>query len=196
MRIVVCIGSGPSLTRADVDYCRGKATVLAINDSYQWAPWADALYAADAQWWKWHRDVPDGDLPLRKYALQADARIYRPDVEILHYTGTDGIDWTPNNVRTGGHGGYQAINLAAHFRPQVIVLLGYDLQPSADGRHHAFADHPVSSARNETRYVRWLLHYDGLAAELGTHGIGIVNASRATAIPGDAIPRAPIETLL
>ena len=30
---VVCLGGGPSLHADDVDYCRGKATVVAINDS-------------------------------------------------------------------------------------------------------------------------------------------------------------------
>ena len=54
---VVVIATGPSLTAEDVDYCRGKARVIAINDAYTLAPWADALYATDAKWWHWHRGV-------------------------------------------------------------------------------------------------------------------------------------------
>lgn len=48
---IVCVASGESLTRADVNYCRGKARVLAINDNYRIAPWADWLYACDGRWW-------------------------------------------------------------------------------------------------------------------------------------------------
>ena len=47
----VCIASGPSLTQADVDYVRGKARVIVVNNGYLLAPWADVLYAADARWW-------------------------------------------------------------------------------------------------------------------------------------------------
>jgi len=34
----VCLASGPSLTQADVDYCRGKARVIAIKDVLHLAP--------------------------------------------------------------------------------------------------------------------------------------------------------------
>jgi hypothetical protein len=40
---VVCLASGPSLVAEDVDYVRGKATVLAINDAIRLAPWAEAI---------------------------------------------------------------------------------------------------------------------------------------------------------
>jgi len=50
---VVCIASGPSLTRADVERVREwrqeagaptKRRVIVVNTSYKIAPWADALY--------------------------------------------------------------------------------------------------------------------------------------------------------
>ena len=44
---VVCIGTGPSLTQADVDLCCSQARVIAVNDAYRMAPLADVLYAAD-----------------------------------------------------------------------------------------------------------------------------------------------------
>jgi hypothetical protein len=52
---IVCIASGPSLTREDVDACRGAAgVVLAVNDTITYAPWADVLYACDRRWWQEH----------------------------------------------------------------------------------------------------------------------------------------------
>jgi hypothetical protein len=50
--IVVCVASGHSLTKEDVEYCKGKAKVYIVNDGYKLAPWADLLYAAhtDRDW--------------------------------------------------------------------------------------------------------------------------------------------------
>ena len=48
----ICIASGPSLTQEDVDYCRGRGRIYAVNDVYRLAPWADVLFACDLAWWK------------------------------------------------------------------------------------------------------------------------------------------------
>jgi len=55
----VLVASGPSLTQEQVDQCKGKATVMVINDNYKLAPWADHHYACDQHWWQWHEDDPD-----------------------------------------------------------------------------------------------------------------------------------------
>ena len=39
----VVIASGPSLTQDYVDYCRGRAWVVVVNDNSRRAPWADVL---------------------------------------------------------------------------------------------------------------------------------------------------------
>jgi hypothetical protein len=33
------------------DYVRGKCRVVAVNDAYRLAPWADALVGNDRAWW-------------------------------------------------------------------------------------------------------------------------------------------------
>ena len=55
----VLVASGPSLTQEQVDYCRGKAKVIAVNDNYLMVPWADYLYFADRKWLAWHKDNPE-----------------------------------------------------------------------------------------------------------------------------------------
>ena len=50
----VCLGGGPSLAPQQVDTVRGKARVVAVNDAYRLAPWADVLYVCDHKWWGWH----------------------------------------------------------------------------------------------------------------------------------------------
>src|SRR5690349_3855481 len=55
------MATGPSLTRDVVTRVAaakvfGGARVIAINDAYLMAPWADVLYFADPRWWDWQRD--------------------------------------------------------------------------------------------------------------------------------------------
>src|SRR3954471_17375074 len=65
---VLCVACGPSLTREDVEACRGRLPVLVVNDAYQLAPWADALYAADDHWWHAHRGAPS--FQGEKYSIE------------------------------------------------------------------------------------------------------------------------------
>src|SRR5688572_2955592 len=60
----VCIGGGPSLTVEDVEVVKQAAMtdqvkVVAVNDAYRLAPWADVLYGFDWQWWEHHNGCPE-----------------------------------------------------------------------------------------------------------------------------------------
>src|SRR5690606_31872717 len=73
-REAVCIASGPSLTADDCDLVRrwrsageaageaqaGEAAqeraVVVVNTTFRLAPWADALFAMDENWWKHHHE--------------------------------------------------------------------------------------------------------------------------------------------
>lgn len=180
---VVCLGTGPSLTQADVDACRGRARVIAVNDAYRLAPWADVLYAADYKWWRIHQGVPT--FAGRKFSIMADGiqiaqQEYR-DVHILRNTGRDGLELEPNALRTGLNSGYQAINLAVHLGASTIVLLGYDMAPAADGRRHFFGDHPAPLQRY-SKFADFLRHFDTIAEPLAAAGVRVVNASRQSAL--------------
>lgn len=178
---VVCIASGPSLTREDCDLVRdahreGQVKVIVINTSYQLAPWADCLYACDARWWKWH----DGarDFQGLKYSLQ-DARVKDYGVTVLKNTGTTGLDVRPSGLRTGHNSGYQAINLAVHFGAKQIVLLGYDLKRAPDGKVHWHGDH--RQAVNVPLSL-FLPTFQTLVQPLQKLGVSVVNCSRETAL--------------
>src|SRR4051812_2852413 len=99
---IVCIAGGPSLTPADVDACQARARVIAINDAYRLAPWADVLYACDAKWWRWHRGVEN--FSGRKYALEPAASVW-PGVEVLRNTGEHGLELERDALRHGRNGG-------------------------------------------------------------------------------------------
>lgn len=184
----VCIGGGPSLTQADVESVRGLARVIAINDAYRLAPWADALYACDAKWWNWHNGVPSYTGP--KYSITASAPVTWPDVQVLENTGQFGLELAPTGLRTGLNSGYQAINLAVHLGAGRILLLGYDM--SCDGtQSHWFGEHPDCQP---SPFPQMREAFATLLEPLSELGITVVNCSRRTALT--AFPCASLESEL
>jgi len=185
---VVCLGGGPSLTREDVEACRGKATVLAINDAYRLAPWADVLYGADSKWWGWHKGV--SSFAGLKFSLQPDAGQW-PGVQVLRNTGEGGLELDPSGLRTGRNSGYQAINLAVHLGATRVLLLGYDMGPGPKGETHWFGDHPD---RNVSPYTTFLARFEAIVEPLRQLGVEVINCSRRTALT--VFPCQPLEEAL
>jgi hypothetical protein len=178
---VVLIGGGPSLTVADVELVEqqhriGAVRAIAINNAYVIAPWADVLYAADAQWWEWHGGVPSFTGP--KYSIEGREQVRYPDVQILRNTGFTGLELDSSGLRAGFNSGYQAVNLAVHFGATRILLLGFDL--SVDGaKSHWFGDHPVHRV---SPYAQMIAAFETLPEPLSALGVSVVNCSRRTAL--------------
>jgi hypothetical protein len=53
---ICLLATGPSMSQAVADSVRGNI-VIAVNNAYQLAPWADALCAQDHEWWRVHADA-------------------------------------------------------------------------------------------------------------------------------------------
>lgn len=171
----VCLGCGPSLTQADVDYCRGKAKVIAVNTSYELAPWADVLYACDGKWWFWHRGVPT--FQGLKFALERGAGQWK-GVQVLENTGIEGLETAPTGLKNGRNSGYQALGLAVHLGATRILLLGYDMHGS-----HWFGQHPDG---RQSPYQDFLKRFPTLLAPLARLGVTVINCtpkSRLTCFP-------------
>ena len=173
---VVVIATGPSLTAEDVDYCRGKARVIAINDAIRLAPWADALYATDAKWWNWHRGVPDYTGPKwsMNHSQWGRTRALYTDVQLLRNTGHACLEHDPTGLRNGRNSGFAAINLAVHYGAGRIILLGYDMQKRG-GKSHFFGEHPQKSS---SPYPQFRAAFETLVKPLAKMRIPIVNCSR------------------
>ncbi len=173
----VVIASGPSLTQAQVDYCQGRARVLAINDNFRLAPWADCLYACDLKWWDWNHDD----------ALEFESEKWTQDKKAadkygLFYIESSsklGLSVDKSVIHQGCNGGYQAINLAYHFGAERIVLIGYDMKIGKDGRSHWFGDHKDSVRSN---YGSWLPLYGSIASHAKEIGLDIVNCTMDSAL--------------
>jgi hypothetical protein len=187
---IVCLGTGPSLTREDVDYCRGRARVIAVKHAIEWAPWADALYScgSDAgKWWQRNGDALAWYEGLR-YTLDPAAA---PWAQVLKNTGFIGLDTSPDGLRTGKNSGFQCIGLAQKLGAAKIVLLGYDMKPDASGRDHFFGKHWHGQP---PAYAAFRDLFETLVEPLAQVGIAVVNASRDTELT--CFPRLPIEEAL
>lgn len=175
---LVCIGTGPSLTQADVDRVRGRARVIAINDAVDLAPWADVLYSSDQQWWRRREGAPRFvGLKFGITARKGDRHSPCPkyvDVKIVGNSGPHGLDTDPGGLRHGQNSGYAAINLAVHLGAARILLLGYNLGPV--GRRMHFNGRPASGAS----YDKFARAFDTLVQPLKQLGVEVINCTAPT----------------
>lgn len=182
---IACIGSGPSLLRADVDYVHARGiAIIAVNDAYLYAPFALALMASDGAWWI-HRKPEFAGLRFSLDPTAARAK----GVIILKDTGTEGIEIDPAGLRTGRNSGAAAVNLAVHFGAKRIVLLGYDM--SVDRKRTHFFGHHKFPLRDGSPYELFHESFKKQVGPLRHLGVDIVNCSRKTAL--SCFRRAPLE---
>jgi hypothetical protein len=185
---VVVIGGGSSLTPDDVAFCRGKARVIAIKEAIELAPWADALYACDDKWWRFHAGYPA--FTGLKFALEPQSVAW-PGVQVLRNAGDDGLELDPTALRTGHNSGYQAVNLAVHLGVSKIVLLGFDMWRGPSGKQNWF-DKP--GLHVDSPYPLFLMRFASIVEPLKAAGVEVVNASRFTVLT--AFPRVLLEEAL
>lgn len=180
------LGSGPSLTQADVDYCRDKAVILAVKDAIRLAPWADVLYSSDSRWLVYHRGWPSFlglkyTIAQRQHAAPTKEQERLSDWQVLRNTGDSGIETDPTGLRTGRNSGAAAINLAVHLGAGRIVLLGFDMGLGPNKEPHFYGKHPYGQVTQPWRL--FLQHYAAMVQPLEALGIAVVNCSRETALP-------------
>jgi len=192
---VVCLASGPSLTREDVAYVRGKARVIVINTSLLLAPWADAFHASDARVRQWHATEVQR-FQGRKFSMEF-LETDLDDVTVLKNGGIYGLSTDPTTLRNGRNSGYQAVNLAVLLGAARIILLGYDMGLAPDGRKHWHPLHPghtVNPAEDTTRYAMFRQVFESIVAPLEALGVEVLNCSRHSALT--CFPRPALEAVL
>jgi len=190
---VVIVASGPSAASAPVSLARGLARVIAVNESWRLAPWADALWGCDVDWWDHAGGAPE--FAGLKFTVDARAAEHWPDLRLVpvrrpHYA----IVQEPiGTVGWGGNGGFQAVNFAAHAGARRILLVGFDM--SIRGGLHWHGPHPGAMANPRAGNVGvWRRTLDGAAAALAAMGVEVVNCSEASTLR--AYPKAPLEAAL
>lgn len=177
---VVCMASGPSLTREDallVQNWRESAEnrrVIVTNTTFKMAPWADVLFAMDSRWWLKHGREAEAEFAGERLTVARGAS-----------PGAKKVD-----LPFSGNSGACSIMLSKVRGASRVILLGYDCQYTG-GKRHWHGDHPKGLGNCVS-----LPHFPGQFEQLLRYigGLDVVNASRATVL--DLWPRKPLEECL
>lgn len=212
----VILAGGPSLTQDQVDLVcthreANRVRVVAVNDAYLLAPWADLHYAADAKWHRWHGEgIPKPLLGLtaaqvrerwrafagERCSIQASETVVDDGVHILrnahHPSQGQGISLDRGALVTGRHSGFQALNLVILAGAKTVILLGFDGAPSKDGKSHWHGDHPKPSS--PACYKHFLRSFSAAENAITAAGVSVLNCSPGTAIR--SFPRVPLAAAL
>lgn len=175
MTIAICIATGASVTQADVDFCKGRGKVYAVKEAYLMAPWADALYCADEDWWASKKGVPD--FAGEKWTVSHDAaRVYG----LKWIAGTSDIEWgqTDKLIAYGGNSGFQAFNLSVVQGAKKVILLGYDYGLSGDTKHW-FDNTEHKRESRPSNYATWTERMHKAARHIP---VPVINCSPRSAI--------------
>ena len=179
--VVAIVAGGESVIPEAVDSLRGRCRVAVINNSYQLAPWADLLYAADGKWWEYHvaargfsglKVTPDA-AAARRYGLNRVSLVPETAEECARiFLGGDG------SIGHGGNGGFQTVNLVTAFGARRQIWIGLDFCGE-----HWHGKHPdaLKNPRPQT-LEKWRKRLDGQADELKRLGVEVLNVSSTSAL--------------
>lgn len=171
---VLIVATGPSLTRADVDFWSRGRHVIAVNTAYDGWCDPDMLYACDEQWWDVH-ERNTRHIPFRWTTCDVAARKYNLSHIPGRHDGT--FDASGFGVVYGGNGGFQALNLAYALGARDAVLLGFDMGQAAGQLSHCHGDHP-RECDDPRPYRAWLDHWRKAAPDIAAAGMRVRNATR------------------
>jgi hypothetical protein len=172
------VASGPSAGEALAGIERRPCPTIAVNNSWRLCPWADVLYAGDAEWWATGLGDEFPGLKISRSAVPGVERVY------LQKTGgglyVNRLLFEPGLLGAGGASGFQALNLAVQFGAADIALVGFDARVDLGAHWHG----PHVGLRNPSALTAksWARHLDAAAPDLTARGIRVVNCSPISAL--------------
>lgn len=175
----VIVASGPSARTVPLELARGKAKFIVINHSWQLAPWADVLYAADYGWWRESKGCPD----FKGLKVAGEIRASREGWGVNFVTIAKGDSRLllnePGRIGYGHSSGFQALNLAVQFGVKKIVLVGYDMR--LDNGVHWHGKHgPRMNNPTEKLAGIWRSALDRVSDEFKRLGVTVINVSEVS----------------
>lgn len=180
---VAIIACGPSAKDAEIELLRGKMFVLAIKQSVDLCPWADAVYGCDAPWWLHRNGLPEfKGLKLAWEARACEKFRDLKKVEIPDKLRDELLLDEPLKVGAGGNSGFQALNIAVQFGARRIVLIGFDMQDRSGQHWYGRNNWPEANNPDESNFRRWRAAFDQASAQLVQRGVEVVNASSISAM--------------
>lgn len=178
---VVIVASGPSAKNAPLHVAKGKAKFIAINKSWELAPWADILYGCDFAWWKHVKGCP-GFSGLKLTVDRAAVKDFPELKQVECRKPDDRLFLSPlGTVGWGGNGGFHALNLAVQFGCRKIILVGYDMT-TRYGLHWHGAHTGNLHNPKEASVARWRRAVDNASKVIHPMGIKVINCSKVSAL--------------
>lgn len=181
-RTAVIIASGPSLSVSQISETwisrnRDRCRVIAVNDNFKIAPWADIVYACDFKFFAWNKNFLEYFDGLVVTADIGAAQKFGAKYLPTEYA--EGLSRDPSRTHAGGNSGYQAVNLAVHLGAVRILLIGFDHR-YPNNKWHWFGDHPEGS---RSWFDNWIVrHWPGAARDLDDLGVEVVNCTPDSAL--------------
>lgn len=194
--ITAVVAPGWSLTREQCLALQERSDInkIVIGNAHRLFPEADILYHADRRWWV--SDLQAQNFKGHKVSVACMVpRKGRVSLETCEDLGVDyvresrqskGLDPEAGYVVLGGHSGYQAVNLAVHYQPKILLLVGFDLcldprEGENKGRAHFDGDHPEGVYR-KSPYGMFIRTLGSLKPSLATLGIRVYNCNQHSAL--------------
>lgn len=181
---VAILASGPSMCADDADLVRAwrdadpvAHRAIAVNTTYQLAPWADIIFACDGAWWKLYGSRVRAECPGQLWT-QDRAVIGEERIRHIESRAAPGLSRKQGVIHQGMNSGYMAVGLAHQTGAARVLLLGFDM---AGGHWHG--DHP-SPLPNPRAAIQkdWRNNFVALAKDLAAVGVDVVNCTRETAL--------------
>jgi hypothetical protein len=171
---IACVGTGPSLTLAQIEHARAKGfTLFGCNLAYQIIPDLVVLFATNAPFWDWYWGREDGprEHPCEKWTNNEESA-HKYKLNFIDSRERPGLSRKPDRIHHGHSSGACLVNLAYLMGAERIVLLGYDMRYAPD--YNGLERKVGSTPRHYFgEYPSALLHWPKVDVKAGVH-VGLV----------------------
>lgn len=179
---VFIIGGGPSVNDYDISLIQGKGRVIATNNAYKIASWADWLVFADSVWYDWHKDnLKDVTMSIISGGYFSNLHSLHPNIVNWRTSNLPGLitNYTGGNL-SGKNAGHMAISLAEFLGSRTIILIGFDMNTNApSSQWHNEHKRATNTFMYESEFIP---EFNQVAEELKSKGVRVFNVNKDSAI--------------
>jgi len=146
--IGVVLGTGPSLTKDQLDYVyqsqqAGKCKVYGVNHAWRDFPTLDVFMACNYEYYNYYWEHGLKNIPAAKWTWHLETS-KRYGINYIEGKWEEGFSKDPNYLHFGHSSGFQIAGLAYRDKIKKMILLGYDMcfAPDYNGRNRQIGNKP------------------------------------------------------
>lgn len=166
--VVTILAGGYSASRVDLRKLPGFT--IAVNDSARYSPRWDVALSMDRLWYENRREEILKQLKPIYMRLNAIKQPLMPagvnPFECDHESTTLAEPGAGRCRLNGTHSGFCALNLAYHWRPRELFLVGFDMELGPRGEKHWYPDYPWSKSTGAARLAEWSKQFATAAQQM------------------------------